>query len=99
MAQAAIESAVSGGALIGRPAGVPRMKRKTPSELRGEQYKRHTSEKIADDQLFASAAFDRPNNGLRNMEQQKIPKYINTRVTEVFPVKKSRNAGKENCKV
>uniref|UniRef100_A0A453FPE9 Uncharacterized protein n=2 Tax=Aegilops tauschii TaxID=37682 RepID=A0A453FPE9_AEGTS len=34
MAQAAIESAVSGGALIGRPAGVPRMKRKTPSELR-----------------------------------------------------------------
>ncbi|KAF7038100.1 hypothetical protein CFC21_048323 [Triticum aestivum] len=98
MAQAAIESAVSGGALIGRPAGVPRMKRKTPSELRGEQYKRHTSEKIADDQLFASAAFDRPNNGLRNMEQQKIPKYINTRVTEVFPVKKSRNAGKENCK-
>ncbi|EMS58179.1 hypothetical protein TRIUR3_33242 [Triticum urartu] len=98
MAQAAIESAVSGGALIGRPAGVPRMKRKTPSELRGEQYKRRTSEKIADDQLFASAPFDRPSNGLRNMEQQKIPKYINTRVTEVFPVKKSRNVGKENCK-
>ncbi|VAH64787.1 unnamed protein product [Triticum turgidum subsp. durum] len=98
MAQAAIESAVSGGALIGRPAGVPRMKRKTPSELRGEQYKRRMSEKIADDQLFASAPFDRPSNGLRNMEQQKIPKYINTRVTEVFPVKKSRNVGKENCK-
>ncbi|VAH64789.1 unnamed protein product [Triticum turgidum subsp. durum] len=56
------------------------------------------SEKIADDQLFASAPFDRPSNGLRNMEQQKIPKYINTRVTEVFPVKKSRNVGKENCK-
>jgi hypothetical protein len=34
MAQAAVESAVSGGALIGRPAEVPRMKRKTPSELR-----------------------------------------------------------------
>jgi hypothetical protein len=34
MAQAAVESAVSGGVLIGRPTEVPRMKRKTPSELR-----------------------------------------------------------------
>ncbi|XP_047050245.1 protein downstream neighbor of Son-like isoform X1 [Lolium rigidum] len=98
MAQAAVESAVSGGALIGRPAEVPRMKRKTPSELRGEQLKRRTSEKVATDQLFASAAFDRSSNGLRNPEQPKISKYINTRVTEVFQVKKSRNVGKENCK-
>uniref|UniRef100_A0ACD5ZST8 Uncharacterized protein n=1 Tax=Avena sativa TaxID=4498 RepID=A0ACD5ZST8_AVESA len=98
MAQAAVESAARGGALAGRPAEVPRMKRKTPSELRGEQLKRRTSEKIANDQLFASAAFDRPSNGLRNPEQPKISKYINTRVTEVFQVKKSRNVGKENCK-
>ena len=41
----------------------------------------------------------RSNNGLRNTEQQKISKYINTRVTEVFPVRKARNLGKENCKV
>lgn len=34
MAQVAVESAVSGGALIGRPAEVRMMKRKTPSELR-----------------------------------------------------------------
>ncbi|XP_047046319.1 uncharacterized protein LOC124651248 [Lolium rigidum] len=91
MAQAAVESAVSGGTLIGRPAEVPRMKRKTPSELRGEQLKRRTSEKIANDQLFPSAASDRPSNGLRNPEQPKISKYINTGVTEVFQVKKSRN--------
>lgn len=41
----------------------------------------------------------RSNNGFRNTEQQKISKYINTRVTEVFPVRKARNLGKENCKV
>jgi hypothetical protein len=41
----------------------------------------------------------RSNNGLRNTEQQKISKYINTRVTEVFPVRKARNLGKENSKV
>uniref|UniRef100_A0A453GEN7 Uncharacterized protein n=2 Tax=Aegilops tauschii subsp. strangulata TaxID=200361 RepID=A0A453GEN7_AEGTS len=43
--------------------------------LQGEHDKRRTSEKIADDQLFASAPFDRPSNGLRNMEQPK--KYPN----------------------
>jgi len=97
MAQAAVESALNGDSLIGRQAGVARMKRKTPSELRGEQLKRRTSEKLANDQL-TSAAFDRSTNGLRNTEQQKISKYISTRVTEVFPVRKARNLGKENCK-
>ncbi|XBH67035.1 hypothetical protein VPH35_095478 [Triticum aestivum] len=98
MAQAAVEPAASGGAFIGRPAEAPRMKRKTPSELREEQLKRRMSEKVANDQSLPSAAFDRPSNAPRNPEQQKISKYISTRVTEVFPVKKSRNAGKENCK-
>ncbi|CAL4897621.1 unnamed protein product [Urochloa decumbens] len=98
MAQAAVESALNGDSLIGRQGLVPRMKRKTPSELRGEQLKRRTSEKPANDQLPSSAAFDRLSNGLRNTEQQKISKYINTRVTEVFPVRKARNLGKENCK-
>ncbi|RLN30802.1 protein downstream neighbor of Son [Panicum miliaceum] len=98
MAQAAVESALNGDSLIGRQAGLPRMKRKTPSELRGEQLKRRTSEKLANDQLPSPAAFDRSSNGLRNTEQQKISKYINTRVTEVFPVRKARNLGKENCK-
>ncbi|XP_066356736.1 uncharacterized protein [Miscanthus floridulus] len=98
MAQAAVESALNGDSLIGRQPVVPRMKRKTPSELRGEQLKRLTSEKLANDLLPSSAALDRSNNGLRNTEQQKISKYINTRVTEVFPVRKARNLGKENCK-
>ncbi|PUZ67963.1 hypothetical protein GQ55_3G476600 [Panicum hallii var. hallii] len=98
MAQAAVESALNGDSFIGRQAGVPRMKRKTPSELRGEQLKRCTSEKLANDQLPSSAAFDRSSNGLRNTEQQKKSKYISTRVTEVFPVRKARNLGKENFK-
>ena len=34
MAQAAVESALNGDSLIGRQPVVPRMKRKTPSELR-----------------------------------------------------------------
>nr|CAB3462676.1 unnamed protein product [Digitaria exilis] len=61
MAQAAVESALNGDSLIGRQAGVPRMKRKTPSELRGEQLKRRTSEKVANDQLPSAAAFDSGN--------------------------------------
>uniref|UniRef100_A0A0E0FE63 Protein downstream neighbor of Son n=1 Tax=Oryza meridionalis TaxID=40149 RepID=A0A0E0FE63_9ORYZ len=80
MAQAAVQSSLNGDLLIGRAAGVPRMKRKTPSELRGEQLKRRASDKPANDQSLHSAAFD------------------STRVTEVFPVKKSRNLGKENFK-
>ncbi|CAN6348575.1 unnamed protein product [Urochloa humidicola] len=98
MAQAAVESALNGDSLIGRQGLVPRMKRKTPSELRGEQLKRRTSKLPANDQLPSAAAFDRSSNGLQNTEQQKISKYINTRVTEVFPVRKARNLGKENCK-
>uniref|UniRef100_A0A0D9Y1L0 Protein downstream neighbor of Son n=1 Tax=Leersia perrieri TaxID=77586 RepID=A0A0D9Y1L0_9ORYZ len=98
MAQAAVQSSLNADLLIGRKAGVPRMKRKTPSELRGEQLKRRASDKPSNDQSLHSAPFDRPSNGFRNPEQPKISKYINTRVTEVFPVKKSRNLGKENLK-
>uniref|UniRef100_A0A0E0MPQ8 Uncharacterized protein n=1 Tax=Oryza punctata TaxID=4537 RepID=A0A0E0MPQ8_ORYPU len=98
MAQAAVQSSLNGDLLIGRGAGVPRMKRKTPSELRGEQLKRRASDKPANDQSLHSAASDRASNGFRNPEQPKISKYISTRVTEVFPVKKSRNLGKENFK-
>ncbi|KAG8092845.1 hypothetical protein GUJ93_ZPchr0012g20122 [Zizania palustris] len=96
MAQAAVQSSLNGDSLIGRTAGVPRMKRKTPSELRGEQLKRHPSDKPANDQLLQS--FDRPTNGILNPEQPKISKYISTRVTDLFPVRKSRNLGKENLK-
>ncbi|XP_006664217.1 uncharacterized protein LOC102705772 isoform X2 [Oryza brachyantha] len=98
MAQAAVQSSLNADPLIGRAGGAPRMKRKTPSELRGEQLKRRISDKPANDQLLHAAPFDRSSNGFRNTEQPKISKYINTRVTEVFPVKKSRNLGKENLK-
>ncbi|KAB8118267.1 hypothetical protein EE612_061018 [Oryza sativa] len=71
MAQAAVQSSLNGDLLIGRAAGVPRMKRKTPSELRGEQLKRRASDKPANDQSLHSAAFDRASNGFRTQSNQK----------------------------
>jgi hypothetical protein len=41
-------------------------------------------------------------NGLKKPEMSKNPRYIDTRMDEVFPVKKSRFkmlSGKENAKV
>uniref|UniRef100_A0A453GEZ8 Uncharacterized protein n=1 Tax=Aegilops tauschii subsp. strangulata TaxID=200361 RepID=A0A453GEZ8_AEGTS len=74
--------------------------RSRSTTLRGEHDKRRTSEKIADDQLFASAPFDRAKQWASEYgTTKKIPKYVNTRVTEVFPVKKSRNIGEENYKL
>uniref|UniRef100_A0A1D1YRV4 Protein downstream neighbor of Son n=1 Tax=Anthurium amnicola TaxID=1678845 RepID=A0A1D1YRV4_9ARAE len=57
-------------------------KRKTPSELRGEQLKRRSCVTPADSQ-FADMA-----KGPKKTESLKIPKYIDTRVDEVYPVKK-----------
>ncbi|MQL81475.1 hypothetical protein Taro_013920 [Colocasia esculenta] len=57
-------------------------KRKTPSELRGEQLKRRTHETSAD--LHVADAV----RGCKKPESLKIPKYIDTRVDEIYPVKK-----------
>nr|KJB16491.1 hypothetical protein B456_002G233300 [Gossypium raimondii] len=73
------------------------VKRKTPSELRGEQLKRtnvaeHVSKSLAPSEM---------ENGLKKADPQRNPKYIDIRMDEVFPAKKPRfklPSGKENAK-
>ncbi|XP_072987433.1 uncharacterized protein [Typha latifolia] len=92
MAKAAVlESSSLNRFPLGRLQSDVKMKRKTPSELRGEQLKRRTGEKLAEKELPSFVAVDR----VRKPEASKIPKYINTRVSEVYPVKKSS----ERCRV
>ncbi|KAJ0245745.1 hypothetical protein HA466_0181680 [Hirschfeldia incana] len=77
--------------------GVPKAKRKTPAELRGEQLKRTCfvdQAKESFDALRPCKSTER-GNGLKN------PKYIEMRMNELYPVKKSRlclPSGKENSK-
>ncbi|PKU72590.1 uncharacterized protein LOC110111729 isoform X2 [Dendrobium catenatum] len=92
MAKAAvIESSSAAGILpLGRHAAGLKMKRKTPSELRGEQLKQkngavHSDEKIAK-MLLSESGVD---NGVKKPESVKVPRYIDTRVNDVYPVRKS----------
>ncbi|XP_020589083.1 protein downstream neighbor of Son-like [Phalaenopsis equestris] len=92
MAKAAIfDSSLAADILpVGRCQSNLKMKRKTPSELRGEQLKRkngviHSDEKIAKMLLSESGA----DNELKKPEWIKAPRYIDTRVSEVYPVRKS----------
>ncbi|RWR80347.1 protein downstream neighbor of Son [Cinnamomum micranthum f. kanehirae] len=79
------------------------MKRKTPSELRGEQLKRRNCRK-PDELSGPSMASDGTTVGyVHGLKMSKTPKYINTRVDKVFPVKKSSDmfrilSGKEKAK-
>ncbi|KAF6169922.1 hypothetical protein GIB67_034314 [Kingdonia uniflora] len=75
-------------------AGTTMKKRKTPLELRGEQLKRRTSAAVIDEFLPASFGYEKSGGtvyGTKKAEISKNPRYIDTRVTEVFPVKKSSN--------
>ncbi|KAJ4904666.1 Uncharacterized protein Rs2_18617 [Raphanus sativus] len=78
--------------------GVSKAKRKTPAELRGEQLKRTCfvdQAKESFDALRPCKSTEKGNNVLKN------PKYIETRMNELYPVKKSRlwlPSGKENSK-
>ncbi|KAF4402379.1 hypothetical protein G4B88_012164 [Cannabis sativa] len=96
---------------IGRGAikGAPMAKRKTPSELRGEQLKRINVVEIIDESpapLFGSIrqaflTFPEGSNSLKKPELSRNPKYIDTRLDELYPAKKSRfktASGKENAK-
>ncbi|XP_077242997.1 downstream neighbor of Son [Tasmannia lanceolata] len=68
------------------------MKRKTPSELRGEQLKRRNCGKpdeSFDHLLGSDGSAGGKVHGLRKPDSAKTPKYIDTRVDEVYPVKKS----------
>ncbi|KAK6944153.1 hypothetical protein RJ641_025255 [Dillenia turbinata] len=73
------------GRLKVRSAG----KRKTPSELRGEQLKRSNFVELADESSAPSYGSMKMTNGLKKMDSTKIPRYIETRVDEVYPVRKS----------
>ncbi|KAK6942501.1 hypothetical protein RJ641_027878 [Dillenia turbinata] len=78
-------------------------KRKTPSELRGEQLKRSNFVELADEPSAPLHGSMKITNGLKKMDSPKIPRYIETRVDEVYPVRKSTSrlrllAKKENAK-
>ncbi|KAI9122037.1 hypothetical protein K1719_006726 [Acacia pycnantha] len=80
------------------------MKRKTPSELRGEQLKRAsvvTVDLTDESPLPLSSTSSDGDNGLKRPGLSRNPKFIDTRVDDVFPAKKSRfrmTSGKENTK-
>ncbi|KAF5473425.1 hypothetical protein F2P56_010037 [Juglans regia] len=92
---------IGGGALKVGAA----VKRKTPSELRGEQLKQVNATELVDESpaplLGTSNDTNEVDHGLRKPEQSRNLRYIDTRMDEVFPVKKSRFrmlSGKENAK-
>lgn len=74
----------------------PTVKRKTPSELRGEQLKRTNVAELVSKSLAPSEM----DNGLKKTDPPRNPRYIDTRMDEVYPAKKSRFklSGKENAK-
>ncbi|OMP05790.1 Donson [Corchorus capsularis] len=75
----------------------PTVKRKTPSELRGEQLKRTNVAELVN-KSFAPSEME---NGLKKPDLPRNPRYIDTRMNEVYPAKKSRFkllAGIENAK-
>ncbi|XP_059463104.1 uncharacterized protein LOC132191966 isoform X2 [Corylus avellana] len=81
------------------------VKRKTPSELRGEQLKQANVVELVDESpaplLGSTNDGNVADNGLRKPELSRNHRYIDTRMDEVFPVKKSRFrmvSGKENAK-
>ncbi|XP_039070236.1 protein downstream neighbor of Son-like [Hibiscus syriacus] len=75
----------------------PTVKRKTPSELRGEQLKQTNVSEL----LNKSLATSEMDNSFKKSDPPRNPRYIHTRIDEVFPAKKSRFkllSGKENAK-
>ncbi|URD97052.1 downstream neighbor of Son [Musa troglodytarum] len=90
MAQAAVVETASNFLLPGAANSGMTKKRKTPSELRGEQLKRRNAQVIGEKDLPPLLASDSvKSTATRRSEQLKIPRYITTRVNEVYPVKKS----------
>lgn len=76
-------------------------KRKTPSELRGEQLKQANFIELVDESPAPTNDVNGMDHALRKPEPSRNLRYIDTRMDEVFPVKKSRFrmlSGKENVK-
>ncbi|KAF5734002.1 protein downstream neighbor of Son [Tripterygium wilfordii] len=80
----------------------PMVKRKKTSELRGEQLKQtNIVELVAESSGSFPASTCEVENGIKKPELSRNPRYIDTRVDEVYPAKKSRLRtlfGKENAK-
>ncbi|XP_010263111.1 PREDICTED: protein downstream neighbor of Son [Nelumbo nucifera] len=99
MAKVAVPGSLTSNSLpFGRGSKVQAgkaMKRKTPSELRGEQLKRSCSQELVDESPVSLPGAEKNNTGVANnvkkSETSKVPRYIDTRVDEVFPVRKSNN--------
>ncbi|KAF9680768.1 hypothetical protein SADUNF_Sadunf06G0155900 [Salix dunnii] len=69
------------------------VRRKTPSELRGEQLKRTQVLEIVDDSPAPLGSKNNSSvldNGLRKPDTSRTPRYVDTRMDEVYPAKKSR---------
>lgn len=68
-------------------------KRKTPSELRGEQLKRKKIVELVDESLEPALGSLQNTNGgscgLKKPDSSKNPRYIDTRMDELFPVRKN----------
>ncbi|KAG5556335.1 hypothetical protein RHGRI_006812 [Rhododendron griersonianum] len=100
MAKVATQGLVSSNAVqyVAGPLKVGTgLKRKTPSELRGEQLKRKHVVELVDESPAPEPS------SLKSTTGSKYPRYINTRLDEVYPIKKSNIrlrmlSGKESAK-
>ncbi|KAI8562811.1 hypothetical protein RHMOL_Rhmol03G0064200 [Rhododendron molle] len=100
MAKVATQGLVSSNAVqyVAGPLKVGTgLKRKTPSELRGEQLKRKHVVELVDESPASELS------SLKSTTGSKYPRYINTRLDEVYPIKKSSIrlrmlSGKESAK-
>lgn len=100
MAKVATQGLVSSNAVqyVAGPLKVGTgLKRKTPSELRGEQLKRKHVVELVDESPAPELS------SLKSTTGSKYPRYINTRLDEVYPIKKSNIrlrmlSGKESAK-
>lgn len=63
-------------------------KRKTPSELRGEQLKRRSAVEFVDDPIPPLSNSLNEIHGLKKPDPPKNPRYIETRMDGIFPVRK-----------
>ncbi|XP_057467426.1 uncharacterized protein LOC130756823 isoform X1 [Actinidia eriantha] len=96
MAKVATQAPVTSNALrfSGGPSKVgTAVKRKTPSELRGEQLKRKNVVELVDESPAPELGSLKNTSGvicgLKKPNVSKTPRYIDTRMDEVYPVRKS----------
>lgn len=69
------------------------LKRKTPSELRGEQLKRANVAEFVDESLTNEIDFQKTSTGVKcgfqKPDSSKIPKYVDTRMDALYPARKN----------